>query len=130
MQELVAAGETVNSANRNLIESVNKHWKNGYLGLGQCKKKRNIPQSKAASVAPNSEVDVEHSVPMALICDFLLECTNEQQVIDVLQCYFSVALVTKTEHKLLNKGNLRNNMPENWDGSDKMARYKSAEIEF
>ena len=50
------------------------------------------------------------------------------QIHELLDKYWHIALITIDEDKILNSLKLRKHMPENWDNEDILARYKMANI--
>jgi hypothetical protein len=50
-------------------------------------------------------------------------------VANLLERYFTVMLVTREEHALLNSSGLRSTMPPQWDKANVYARYELVGIE-
>lgn len=51
---------------------------------------------------------------------------NEKDVLDLLEKFWKIAVITKDEYKLL----LGKKMPGNWDGENIFARYEHAKIKL
>ena len=100
------------------------------MGLhGQSQKKR-ISRSVAAKHLPLKQCVVEHTVPLMHIVNMLMELTdiNEDRVVQILEKYYHITLVTKDEDGRLNASGLRSRMPAAWDGIDMYARYHAVGI--
>ena len=130
-REAEAFGFTRNECCRNLKIALHQHWQHKTMGLHGQAKKRNIPRSKAAQGMPLGECVVEHAVPQMAIVNWLMDLdpiTNES-VASLLERYFTVMLVTKEEHALLNSSGLRSTMPAQWDKENVYARYELVGIQ-
>jgi hypothetical protein len=73
----------------------------------------------------------DHAVPFRYILEQLLdlEQVNTATVRACLIQNIVTCTITKEENDLLNKAGLAHNMPINWDGKDKLSRYKAVGIE-
>ncbi|MBQ7166900.1 MAG: hypothetical protein IJR93_08165 [Treponema sp.] len=56
------------------------------------------------------------------------ETFSEEAVLQLLNRYWQIALITKEEYDAMTDLVLRNKMPGGWDGTDVFARYKAAGI--
>ena len=130
-KEAQAFGFTRNECCRNLKTALHQYWQNKTLGLHGQSQKARIPRSKAALNRPLTECMVEHVVPQMAIVNRLMDMEHltEATVIELLSKCFSVMLVTREEHALLNSSGFRSTMPPGWDGSDVFARYLAVGIE-
>nr|WP_314444395.1 hypothetical protein [uncultured Sphingomonas sp.] len=72
----------------------------------------------------------DHAVPIRAIRQWVCEAnlSKPEDVDTFLAKWYRVALITKEEHRCLDKVNLRSAMPNNWNSSDPWARY--AEIDM
>jgi hypothetical protein len=57
-------------------------------------------------------------------------CLTYEYVYNLLFKYWYIAIITRDEDSKLNKLNLRQNMPNNWDFTDIFARYVKANIQL
>lgn len=130
-KEAQAFGFTRNECCRNLKTALHQYWQNKTLGLHGQSQKARIPRSVAATERPLAECVVEHVVPQMAIVNHLMdmEPLTEAAVISFLSKCFTVLLVTREEHALLNGSGLRSTMPRDWDGSDMFARHRAVGIE-
>ena len=86
-------------------------------------------RSKAAMGLMPSELDYDHAVPMRIITDLILNALpNREAVEKILQELVCGVLITKQEHDFLRKENLASKMPDDWNGKDWAARYRTAGI--
>ena len=74
----------------------------------------------------------DHAVPFRLLQEELLALRDPTPdvVREVLIKHGVIVLITKEENALLNRARLGRKMPPDWDGSDPLARYKTARIEI
>jgi hypothetical protein len=130
-REAQAFGFTRNECCRNLKTALHQHWQHKTMGLHAQSMKSKIPRSKAATGRPLSECVVEHAVPQMEIVNWLmdLEPLTQAGVVELLERYFTVMLVTQEEHARLNASGLRSRMPRGWNRSDVYARYAVVGIE-
>jgi hypothetical protein len=77
-------------------------------------------------------VRYDHAVPFKYLQDELLKLSDVTvtTVREVLNRYGVSVLITDEEDERLNKAGLRYKMPNGWDGSDALARYKAIGIEL
>jgi hypothetical protein len=77
----------------------------------------------------------EHMVPKEIYiqCPCLDAIKNDrmltkEEIYELLNKYWYIALITREEDNLLNKLKLRTRMPQNWDKNNIFARYELAKI--
>lgn len=93
------------------------------------------PRLIARSVQAGQESDIEadHAIPVHIICDRIL-CTDDLDrhgLIKILSEWLVSVELTRSEHRdILREFGLQSRMPTDWDGSDPLARYKSAGIDL
>jgi hypothetical protein len=70
----------------------------------------------------------EHVVPVGVVLDKLLNNCQKSiaDIEELIRCFSVVAIVTREEESLLSEAGLRGKMPNNWDGRDVWARYRTA----
>lgn len=84
----------------------------------------------------NANLVYEHMVPkqkyiqMPCITQTKAGCLTYEYVYNLLSKYWYIAIITRDEDNKLNKLNLRQNMPNNWDFTDIFARYVNANIQL
>lgn len=73
----------------------------------------------------------DHCVPFRILQDKLLclDFPDPSSVRGLLQQYAVACLITKDEDRLLTSMGLNNKMPEPWNETDVLARYKTAGID-
>jgi hypothetical protein len=78
------------------------------------------------------ELLFDHAVPFSYLQRELLELSEvtPASVEAVLRRHGTFVLITKDEDALLTSQRLKSQMPNDWDGVDKLARYKAAGIEI
>jgi hypothetical protein len=110
---------------------LHQYWQNKTLGLSSMSQKKRIPRSKAALNKPLSECRVEHTVPLKVIVNRIMdmESLTAEAVVDLLLRWYVVRLVTHEEDARLTRKGLRFSMPSGWDNSDIFARYAAVGIE-
>ena len=59
-----------------------------------------------------------------------LKDVNKISVRKILEENLCACIITREEDRVLSSKGLGNKMPKNWDGKDKMARYKFVNIVF
>ena len=108
---------------RNLKLAIEHYWRKKTLLFPS---KKQIPRSFMASLAPLSDCEIEHAVPMMVIVNMLMEhrSLTLTSLESILIRYYRVCLVTKDEHRELNRRGLVSKMPPNWDQIDVWARYR------
>jgi len=113
---------------RNLKLAIEHYWRKKTLMLPT---KKQISRSLKASSVPLQECDIEHAVPMMVIVNMLMD--QDTLTLDfvktILESFYRVCLVTKDEHRRLNKIGLVSRMPSDWNRADVWARYRRAGIE-
>ena len=67
----------------------------------------------------------EHTTPNSVLCDKLLSCKNENEIIDELVSYSGVCWITREEDDMLNSAGYRSKRPGGW-----LNCYKSVGIEI
>jgi hypothetical protein len=74
----------------------------------------------------------DHSIPFSYIQNMLLELreVNKISVRNILEQNLCACIITREEDRVLSSKGLGKKMPKNWDGKDKMARYKFVNIVF
>ena len=74
----------------------------------------------------------DHAVPFKYVQEELLALSDvtADSVQGVLSKFCAAALITKEENAILNRKGYGSAMPEGWDGTDLLARYKAADIEI
>lgn len=72
----------------------------------------------------------EHSIPVASLYEILRkeENLNVDQTELILQRYYKLGVLTKSEDDLLNSKKLRSKMPKKWDQENVFARYDAIGI--
>jgi hypothetical protein len=127
-KEAESFGFSRNHCSRNLKTALDHHWRRRMLKLGQ---KARIPRSKAAQNLPLRQCRIEHTVPVMVIVNRLMDMNplTAEAVAELLQRLFIVRLVTAEEDTRLTAAGLRYSMPPAWDGSDMFARYSAVGIE-
>ena len=73
----------------------------------------------------------DHCVPYRVLQDKLLSLDSPEplSIREVLEQYAVACLITKYEDRLLTRIGLNNKMPEPWNETDVLARYKTAGID-
>ncbi len=56
----------------------------------------------------------EHTTPNSILCDTLLGCENENEVIEALMNYSGVCWITREEDDMLNSSGFRSKRPGGW----------------
>lgn len=79
----------------------------------------------------NAEVVYDHAVPFVYLQRELLnlEVIDKKSVQSALERYGLACLITKEEDAKISKFGLQRTMPNGWDGSDLLARYRAVGIE-
>ena len=78
----------------------------------------------------------EHSTPTKVLIETLLRFNEKGELTDdkikeIISTYGNICIITNEEDKLLNKYNLREKMPSDWNyGDNPFARYKKVGIEI
>ena len=74
----------------------------------------------------------EHLIPLKyLIRNKLFKLTTDHSLVEVMNqinTFSVVAIITKEEDAILNKSKIKSKMPQDWDGIDIFARYKSGSL--
>lgn len=130
-QEAQEFGFTRNECCRNLKTALHQYWQNKTLGLHSTSQKAAIRRSKAAFGLPLEDCVVEHTVPQMVIVNKLMDLADvtPEMVSKILEDLYTVTLVTRKEHQKLTSLGLRYLMPDGWNGTDIMHRYREAGIE-
>jgi hypothetical protein len=78
------------------------------------------------------EIIYDHAVPFRYLQEELLalEPVTQEAVLQVLEKFGTVVLVTKAESAELDEKGYSSNMPEGWDRVDPLARYRVLGIEL
>lgn len=78
------------------------------------------------------QIVYDHSVPFRYLQERLLALQPVQPVTvrDVLTRYAVSSLLKREEDRLLTKRGLARTMPDDWDGTDPLARYSAVGIEM
>lgn len=79
------------------------------------------------------ELILEHSIPVKVIVSTVCKLpkpTTYLEVADVIFNMSALAVITKQEDSIISSLKLGSTMPEDWDGNDKLIRYKLAGIEL
>jgi hypothetical protein len=116
-----------NECCRNLKLAIEHYWRKVHLGL---RRKADMPRSIAASAKELGDCDIEHAVPLMVLVNKLMnkKSLTKRYIFDTLTKYYSVAVISKEEHRLLNSKGLTSKMPDNWDCKDLWARYAAVGI--
>jgi len=124
-------GFTRNECCHSLKSALHQYWQNKTMHLSSISQKRRILRSKAAENRPLKECRVEHTVRLSIIVNRLMdmESPTTAAVIELLNSWYVVKLVTSEEDKRLTESGLRYAMPHGWDGSDIFARYTAVGIQ-
>lgn len=76
----------------------------------------------------------EHVVPHSFVMNKLLSLNpvTTEEILNIVNKYFIICVVTRQEDKLLNSAGLRTKMPEGWDeeNGSMFARYEAVGIEY
>ena len=78
----------------------------------------------------------EHATPTKVLIDILVRFNEKNELSDdkikeIISTYGNICIITNEEDKLLNKYNLREKMPSDWNyGDDPFSRYKKVGIEI
>ncbi len=101
---------------------------------GQDKDAAHFVSKKAIDQISNGETRglvLEHAVPVSYINQYVIACEDPEvkDVEDIVLKWTILAVITKEEDSVLSNLKLHKTMPEDWDGEDKLARYKAAGIE-
>lgn len=82
-----------------------------------------------------SDLVYEHMIPKELYVQgpclnaaLTGNCLSYQQIYDLLNKYWFIAIITKAEDIQLNLAGLRRKMPDNWDKQNIFARYNAVKI--
>jgi len=76
------------------------------------------------------ELVYDHAIPFSYLQNELLGLKNitKTTVRNKLNKFGTICLITKDEDETLSKAGLGRRMPENWDGEDRLARYRAVKI--
>lgn len=114
-------------------ETIHFIWETGLNKPAKFSKKR-IRSHMASKERNNQNLRYDHPVPLKIIIEklFALDEIDEKNVKKLLSKYIKNGgvLITKDEDKTLTEIGLKSSMPDNWDGVDVYARYKSANIDL
>ena len=134
-KEALQFGFTLNECRRNLNTALHQYWQSNIMKMSSVNKSQRdtIKKSKMAIIAyknKSEKLEIEHAVPIKVIVDLLLDLTplTSIEIENLLNKYFRVCMVTKSEHKKLSDAKLRSKMPDDWDNEDPYARYKKVGI--
>lgn len=74
----------------------------------------------------------DHAIPFKYLQEHLLrlDLVTTTGVAEALERYAVTVLITKAEDELLSASGYGHRMPEHWDGTDPLARYKAVGIEL
>lgn len=72
----------------------------------------------------------DHAVPFKIVMEKILAAKELTLPIlrDILEKHIVTCIITEQENKMLNKAGLGHKMPDDWDRSDSLARYKAVGI--
>lgn len=118
-----------NECCRNLKLAIDHYWRKVHL---KQRKKENMPRSIVAQNEDLKNCDVEHSVPLMVLVNKLMDRKRltKNYISKTLTSCYRVMVITRGEHRLLNSTGLTSRMPENWDGKDVWARYSAVKIKL
>lgn len=126
-----------------LTEGLTKFLSNLEIRLNRSKEGTNYVSAKAKAklqdgdktglvfehIVPKTKYIQEPCIQAAVNGQFAGgETFSEEAVLQLLDRYWQIALITKEEDDALTDLGLRNKMPGGWDGTDVFARYKAAGI--
>ena len=80
-----------------------------------------------------SDLIADHMVPISVVNEKILNLDSYsiETIKGIIHQYAGICVITKEENKTLgNKYKLNQRMPEDWDGINISARYKTAGIEY
>ena len=130
-QRVASMGMKPSSYSKALREPVYFLWE---CRQGTSKDQRAQYRSRAALGVQRGagQLVCDHAVPFNYLQDELLGISEvtARAVRDVLNRHGVTVLITKEEDRRLNQAGLRSRMPDDWDGSDRLARYKAAGIKI
>jgi hypothetical protein len=74
----------------------------------------------------------DHAIPFRLLQNelLLLNPVTRNSVARVLNRFDTAVLITPEENERLNKAGYKDKMPDGWDGSDPLARYRAVGLEL
>ena len=82
--------------------------------------------------AGRGELVYDHAIPFSYLQEELLSLTSvtDRAVAEILKKFETIVLITKAENARLNAAGYAHKMPQNWNKSDPLARYKALDIEL
>ena len=112
-------GFKLNECRRNLNTALHQYWQSNTMKMSSVNKSQrdSIKKSQMAIIAyknKSEKLEIEHAVPIKVIVDLLLDLTplTSIEIENLLNKYFRVCMVTKSEHKKLSDAKLRSEMPD------------------
>lgn len=84
----------------------------------------------------SSVLTYEHTTPTKVLINILVKFNEKGELTDdkikeIISTYGNICIITNEEDKLLNKYNLREKMPSDWNyGDDPFSRYRKVGIEI
>jgi len=128
-QRVRALGMPVACYTKALREPIHFLWERRAGSKIRCARFRS---KAAAGLRPgNRELIYDHAVPFRYLQHELLSLdpVNAETVFEVLGRFGTIVLITQAEGDRLNAAGYGSKMPENWDGSNTLARYAMVGIE-